>query len=168
MKQNRMLTLVVVSLIVLTLLSVQSASARAAFIPCEGDFIPLGILDPGTWTYPGGNMHVRGMVGMYQQYMPSSDPRCSGLNTVATNANWDSYGIGPSWGTFHTILEAGSLDGWNGTWTGMSYADGTTSIHVVGQGYGSLEGQYVFIDIMFPSRYAPGVASGYILDPVDE
>ena len=45
MKQNRMLTLVVVSLIVLTLLSVQSASARAAFIPCEGDFIPLGILD---------------------------------------------------------------------------------------------------------------------------
>jgi hypothetical protein len=47
----------------------------------------------------------------------------------------------------------------------MTYADGSTSIQVVGHGYGVLEGQHVFVDIAFPSMYAPGAASGYILDP---
>jgi hypothetical protein len=150
------------------LLPVQAVTAEAEFITCEGAFIPLGVLDYGTWTYPGGNMHVRGMVGQYQQSMPDSDPRCSGLNTVVTNANWDAYGAGPSWGTFHTVLEEGSPDGWDGTWTGMSYPDGSTSIQVVGHGYGGLEGQHVLVDIAFPSMSAPGVASGYILDPHGE
>jgi hypothetical protein len=165
MKQHKALALIVVVLIALSLLPVQAVSAQATFSACEGDFIPLGILDPGAWTYPGGNMHVRGMVGQYQQYMPTSDPRCNGLNTVVTNANWDAYGVGPSWGTFHVALAEGSLGGWDGTWTGMTYAYGSTSIQVVGHGYGSLEGQQVFVDIVFPSMYAPGAASGYILDP---
>ena len=165
MKQHKALALIVVGLIALSLLPVQAVSAQATFTACEGGFIPLGISDPGIWTYPGENMHVRGMVGQYQQYMPTSDPRCNGLNTVVTNANWDADGVGPSWGTFHVILEEGSPDGWDGTWTGMSYPDGSTTIQVVGRGYGSLEGQQVFVDIAFLSMYAPGVASGYILDP---
>jgi hypothetical protein len=113
MKQHKALALIVVVLIALSLLPVQAVSAQATFSACEGDFIPLGILDPGAWTYPGGNMHVRGMVGQYQQYMPTSDPRCNGLNTVVTNANWDAYGVGPSWGTFHVALAEGSLGGWH-------------------------------------------------------
>ena len=165
MRGNRALAVVVVALIGLSLLPVQAASAQATFIPCEGDFIPFGILDWGVWTYPGGNTHVRGMVGQYLQYMPDSDPRCSGLNTVVTNANWDAYGVGPSWGTFQVVLAEGSPDGWDGHWTGMTYADGMTSIHVVGHGLGELEGLHVFVDIAFPSMFAPGAASGYILDP---
>jgi hypothetical protein len=157
--------LLVVSVIALLLLPVQAASAEAAFVRCEGAFIPLGVSEPGTWTYPGGNIHIRGMVALYRQHMPNSDPRCSGLNTVVTNANWDAYGAGPSWGTFRTVLAAGSADGWEGTWTGTSYPGGRTSIRVVGHGYGALEGQQVFVDIAFPGMYAPGTADGYILDP---
>jgi hypothetical protein len=168
MRQHKALAVVIVTLVALLLLPASAASAQATFTSCEGAFLPLGILDYGTWTYPGGNMHVRGMVGSYQQYMPDSDPRCNGLNTVVTNANWDAYGVGPSWGTFHVVLAEQSPDGWNGTWTGMSYADGMTSIHVVGQGYGDLEGQKVFVDIEFPGMFEPGDASGYILDPHGE
>jgi hypothetical protein len=168
MGQNRALAVVVVALIGLWPLPVQAASAQATFTPCEGNFIPLGILDWGRWTYPGGNTHVWGMVGQYVQYMPDSDPRCSGLNTVVTNASWDAYGAGPSWGTFHTVLGEESPDGWDGNWTGMTYVDGTTSIHVVGHGSGGLEGLHVFMDIAFPSMFAPGAASGHILDPGGE
>ncbi|NIV37085.1 MAG: hypothetical protein GWN58_48935 [Anaerolineae bacterium] len=168
MKQHKALALVVVTLILLSLLPVQAVAAEATFTTCEGVLIPLGVLNPGTWTYPGGNTHVRGMVGMYKQYMPNSDPRCSGLTTSVRNANLDAYGVGPSWGTFQMVLEEGSSDGWEGSWTGMSYADGTISIRVVGHGFGNLEGQHVFVDIAFPAMFEPGVASGYILDPGGE
>jgi len=167
MRKHKALAAVVAALIALSLLPVQTLSARATFTTCEGAFIPLGILDWGTWIYPGGSTHVRGMVALYQQDMPGSDPRCSGLNTVVTNANWDAYGAGPSWGTFHVVLAEDSPDGWDGTWTGMSYPNGTTSIQVVGHGYGDLEGMHVFVDIDFPEMMTPGVASGYILDPHD-
>jgi hypothetical protein len=163
MKHHKALALVVVTLIALSLLPAQAVSAKATVIPCEGDFIPTGILDPGTWTYPGGNTHVRGMVGQYDQFM--GDPRCSGSNTVVTNANWDVYMVGPMWGTFHMALADGSPSGWDGTWTGMSYPDGTHLIRVEGHGYGDLEGMKVFVNISFPGLFAPGVASGYILDP---
>jgi len=158
----------IVTLISLSLLFVPGASAQATIIPCEGAFIPLGVLDYGVVTEPGENMHIRGMIAQYQQDMPGSDPRCSGINTVVTNANWDAYGVGPAWGTFHVDLTDESTAGWDGTWTGMSYADGTTSIRVKGRGYGDLEGLKVFVDIQFPGMFMPGVASGYILDPLSE
>jgi hypothetical protein len=50
----------------------------------------------------------------------------------------------------------------------MGYPDGTRSIRVVGRGYGELEGMQIFVNIAFPGPYAPGVASGYILDPHGE
>jgi hypothetical protein len=170
MKQHKALALVMVALMALSLLPVPAVSAKANVIPCEGDFFPAGLVDLGIWTYPGGNWHVRGMIGMYNQVMPESDPRCSGLNTVVTNANWDAYGAGPSWGTFHVVPNDYSsfTGGWDGTWTGMSYADGSASIRVVGHGYGDLEGQHVFVDITFPGLFQAGIASGYILDPHGE
>lgn len=165
MRHHKAFVLLVASVIALSLLPVQAASATATFTACTGAFIPLGVSDPGTWIYPGGNMHVRGMIALYRQDMPRSDYRCSGLNTVVTNANWDAYGVGPSWGTFRTVLEEGNSDGWEGRWTGMSYPDGTTSIHVVGHGFGDLKGSHVIVDIDFPGMYMPGTANGYILDP---
>lgn len=170
MRYSKALAVVVATLMALALLPVQAMSAKATFTTCEGAFIPAGILDYGTWTYPGGNTHVRGMVAMYDQDMPGSDPRCSGSNTVVTNANWDAYGVGPSWGTFHVVPneDSGFEGGWDGTWTGMSYPDGTSSIRVEGHGYGDLEGMHVFVDIEFAGLYSPGFASGYILDPHGE
>lgn len=168
MKKYRTPGLVVVTLILLSLLPVQVVTAEAVFTTCEGVLIPLGVVEFGTWTYPGGNTHIRGMVGKYQQSMPNSDPRCSGWTTSVRNANLDADGAGPSWGTFHMVLEEGGTDGWDGSWTGMSYADGSSSIQVVGHGFGNLEGQHVFVDIAFPVMFAPGAASGYILDPGGE
>lgn len=54
MRQHKALATVVVMLIALSLLPVQVVSAQATFTTCEGDFIPLGILDRGTWTCPAG------------------------------------------------------------------------------------------------------------------
>jgi hypothetical protein len=149
---------------------VRPASAEAAFIRCQGDFIPTGIISPGEWTFPGGNWHVRNMIGQYRQAMPHSDPRCSGLNTVSTNANWDATGAGPSWGTFHVILDAdsGYTGGWEGAWMGKTEPDGTTSVRVTGQGYGDLAGMLVFIDIELGGLGSPGIAQGYILSPDGE
>jgi hypothetical protein len=168
MKHWKSFAVAIVTLISLSLLPAQSALAEATVIPCEGAFIPLGILDGGMMSQPGGNMHVRGMIAQYHQDMPGSDPRCSGLNTVTTNANWDAYGVGPSWGTFDVVLAEASPNGWEGTWTGMSYPDGSTSIRVEGHGYGELDGLHVFVNIEFPGMFMPGVASGYILDPHGE
>ena len=166
MKLKKLLTFVLVASIALLLFPVQDASALATFTPCEGVLSPLGIIDPGTWTYPGGNIHVRGMVTVYQQEM--SDPRCSGLTTVVTNANWDAYGAGPFWGTSNMVLKEGGSDGWDGTWTGMKYLDGSYSIHFNGQGQGELEGLFIFVDIEFPGLLQQGNATGYILDPRGE
>ena len=168
MKQYKALSFVLVALIALVLLPVQDATAQATFTPCKGVLIPLGIIDPGTVTNPGGNIHVRGMVSTYQQDMSGSDPRCSGLTTSVTNANWDAYGAGPFWGTSHMVLEEGSSDGWDGTFTGKRYADGTSSIHVEAHGQGDLEGLLIFVDIEFPGLFLPGIATGYILDPHGE
>lgn len=170
MSKRRIVALVCLTLIGLSSFTMQAVSAEAEVIPCEGDFLPAGLLQIGLWTYPGGNWHVRDMIGLYEQVMPTSDPRCSGSNTVFTNANWDAYGVGPSWGTFRVVPNDLSdySGGWEGTWTGMTYADGTTSIRVQGHGYGDLEGQKVFVDIQFPGLFLPGTASGYILDPHGE
>ena len=165
MKQYKALALVIVTLILLSLFPVQAVTAEATFTTCEGVLIFLGVVELGTWTHPGGNTHIRGMVGKYRQSMPDSDPRCSGWTTSVRNANLDADGVGPSWGTFHMVLEEGGPDGWDGNWTGMSYADGTISIRVVGHGFGNLEGQHVFMDVAFPAMFEPGVANGYILDP---
>ncbi|HEM61495.1 MAG TPA: hypothetical protein ENO24_04320 [Chloroflexi bacterium] len=167
MRQHKALAVIIVTLLALLLLPVSAASAQATFATCQGAFITAGMVDWGTWTYPGGNTHVRELVGTYEQVMPGSDPRCNGSNTVVTNANWDAYGVGPSWGTFHVVPNQYSnfTGGWAGAWTGMSYADGTSSIRVEGHGYGDLEGQQVFVEIEFPGLFAPGTASGYILDP---
>ncbi len=86
------------------------------------------------------------------------------------NANWDAYGVGPSWGTFHVVPNdlSNYAGGWDGTWTGKSAADGTSVIRVVGRGYGDLAGLQVFVTIEFPGLFQPGTASGYILDPHGE
>jgi len=166
MKKIKALSFVLVAMIVLLPLPVQAASAQATFTPCEGILIPLGMIDPGRWTYPGGNMHVRDMVTEYQQNM--NDPRCSGLTTVVTNANWDASGAGPFWGTSTMVIEGGGSDGWDGTWTGMKYADGSYFIHFIGHGQGDLEGLLIFVDIEFPGPFQIGKATGHLLDPRGE
>jgi len=113
------------------------------------------IVDPGTWTFPDGNIHVRGFVQLYED--DCSDPRVSGWNTVVVNADWDVNWAGPMWGTF-TVRSDEEVT-WEGTWTGKAYADGSSFIRAQGHGRGPYEGLKYFVTI------ESGKMSGYILDP---
>jgi hypothetical protein len=91
----------------------------------------------GEWTFPGGNMHVRNMVQVYSA-LGINDDRLTGTNTLVANANWDTYGYGPGWGTFHNQVIG--YDGyWEGTFAAVMSADGYIS-RIVGKGYGEFEG----------------------------
>lgn len=113
--------------------------------------------DPGTWTFPDGNAHVRGMV--LQCRDQSSDPRGTGDNTVVLNANWDSNSLGPMWGTFQFETDEGGV--WEGTWEGMITTSGS-QYHATGMGQGIYEGMKLWVDSV------NGVWQGRILDPLGD
>jgi len=125
------------------------------------------ILDFGTWTFPGGNILVRGFVHVW--YDDCDDPRVSGTNTVVANVNSDATtGVGTMWGTFSSVsvVEGGW---WEGTWTGKFHADGSSSVRAVGHGRGLFEGLKAKMTVEFsPDPAEPGIISGYILDPHGE
>ncbi|MBE9473512.1 MAG: hypothetical protein IMY85_01380 [Chloroflexi bacterium] len=92
---------------------------------------------PGEWTYPDGNMHVRNMVQIYNA-IGINDDRLTGTNTLVVNANWDAFGFGPGWGTFHN--QSAYYDGyWEGTFAALMTSEGYVS-RIVGQGYGEFDG----------------------------
>jgi hypothetical protein len=96
-------------------------------------------VDPGVWTLlPNGNVHIRGMVLILNEY--ASDSRLSGLNTVVLNANWDANLTGPAWGTFKIMNEDG---GWEGHWEGEMTEQGGIH-HATGDGFGSYDGMKVW------------------------
>ncbi len=136
---KRWSTILILAL-VLSLLAVPAvASAKATVKHCIGTEILLELLDPGVWTFPNGNIHVRGMTSLYEEVMDC--PEVSGINTVIMNANWDENYAGPIWGT--SILETPSDGGgvWHTTWHGKTFADGTFYYKGVGRGVsGSVEG----------------------------
>jgi hypothetical protein len=128
---------------VLLLAAVVSVSAGGRVtVPCTETF--LATLDPGVWTYPGGNIHIRGMVNQYQE--GSTDPRNVGINTVTINANWKPDYTGPMWGTFHLLTDEGGE--WYGSWNGTNSAGGA-DYHAIGNGIGLYEGQMSWVDVQY-------------------
>lgn len=119
----------------------------------ETELCPPNPANPGIWTFPDGNVQVRGMV--WQCTDTASDPRLSGSNTIVMNANWDAQMLGPVWGTFH-LHNAGGV--WDGTWEGMATTGGLR-LHGTGTGSAGYEGLKFWLD------GASGVYSGHILDP---
>ena len=108
----------------------------------------------GMWTFPGNNQHVRNWVQIYQ--VESSDDRIVGINTLITNANFNSDGYGPGWGTFHN--ESSCFDGyWEGTWTAVMGENGYVS-RIVGKGYGEFDG------LLFKATEVNGVLEGVITE----
>lgn len=100
----------------------------------------ISVLNPGTWTYPDGNIHIRGLVQFYRDESP--DPRLDGYNTIVTNANWRGDWSGPMWGTFHLVTDQG---GWDGTWTGKMTEMGP-ELHGTGNGYGAYAGMKMWVE----------------------
>jgi hypothetical protein len=112
----------------------------------------LEVLDYGRWTYPNGNIHIRGMIQQFNEQ--SSDSRMNGINTVDLNANWYADFTGPMWGTFELETDDG---GWEGTWAGLMTNQGPR-YNAVGDGIGDYAGMKLWINVNY------GVCTGSILE----
>ena len=95
------------------------------------------ICEPGEITFPGGNIHIRGMVQYYEN-VSATDDRLLGINRIIGNMNFDSSMTGPGWGIFHN--QSSKYDGyWEGTFSAVMYEDGYIS-RIRGKGYGEFDG----------------------------
>jgi hypothetical protein len=140
MKMRTLAVWVILTLVAVLLAAPASVSARAVRTHCTGSEIQLGVLDPGLWTYPGGNIHVRGMVMQYQEV--ADCPQMVGINTVTINANWDANYAGPIWGVAQLVTDDGGV--WKSMWAGSTYADGGSEYRAVGHGVaGSVQGLHM-------------------------
>lgn len=124
--------------------------------------IPLTLVSPGTVTYPGGNVHVRGRVTIAQWI--ATDPRVNFNATVITNGNFDGSGNGPMSGTFETI-ESSNSGKWIGTWHGeMTDSSNFQFMHTgVGRGTGAYEGLHVIYKCTY-TGFGPGACQAQILE----
>ncbi|MBW6472857.1 MAG: hypothetical protein K0B14_07015 [Anaerolineaceae bacterium] len=96
------------------------------------------ICDPGVMTFPGNNIHIRGMV-QYYMVTGASDDRMTGINRLTANMNWDSNMTGPGWGTFHN--QSTIYNGyWEGTYSAIMYEGGHYISRIQGKGYGAFDG----------------------------
>jgi hypothetical protein len=129
MKAKTLSLWILAALLVALLIAPGTIAAKAARIECTGTEVRGAVLDPGRWTYPGGNIHVRGMVSLYHDQ--SSCPEIGSENRVTMNANWDAHYIGPMWGTSHS---EGPHGVWEGTWHGQVSPDGSCSYRAVSHG----------------------------------
>lgn len=143
-----------------------AVSAEGIHTPVNGLEVPLCPpfnLNPdphpgcreGTWTFPGDNQHVRNWIQIYEVFS-FDDDRIVGINTLVANANFDSEGYGPGWGTFHN--ESSIYEGyWEGTWAAVMDENGYVS-RIVGKGYGEFDG------LLFRATEVNGVLEGVITD----
>jgi hypothetical protein len=118
----------------------QTSSAQVIRTPYEATATNLCPGDPGCtsgqWSFPGGNIHVRNMVTVYES--DSADGRVSGINTTVMSANWDASFVGVGWGTYR--LESDVFDGyWEGTYT-VQMDEWGYICKIRGKGYGAFEG----------------------------
>jgi hypothetical protein len=104
----------------------------------------VAMLNPGTWSFPDGNVHIRGMVQLLREEAP--DPRSVGDNTVVVNANWRSDGTGPMWGTWRLETDEGGL--WEGTWAGQMTEQGSW-YNAVGDGIDLYAGMKMWVNMNF-------------------
>ena len=99
----------------------------------------LGSPDPGTITFSGKVVHVRGAQNTW--FHDASDERIRGTVTNVLNSNLDSTGSGVVWGTW----QSGDANaGWEGTWNGQQYNSSVGEMNWIikfaGHGTGTFEG----------------------------
>jgi len=151
MKKNIFRLTVLLTILTLLLPGVAPVmAAEKTEFQCEE--ILVDTPNPGRWTYPNGNIHIRGMVNRYSE--TSTDPRMYGVNEVILNANWHEDYTGPMWGTFWLENDYG---GWEGTWAGLMTVQGPR-YNAVGDGFGDYAGMKLWINVH------NGVCTGSILE----
>jgi len=158
MNSKKIKTIVFVTVIGLALIIAGSASAEASDTRFEcGPEGPAMTTDPGTWSFPDGNIHIRGMKQFSRVDCP--DSRQVGTNYITVNANWDQSYHGPMWGTFTFISDEGGK--WTGTWNGQLTENGSW-YNASGKGQGIYAGMKLWVDKEYDST------SMRILDPHGE
>jgi hypothetical protein len=136
MKGKRYFKYFLLALVVCLMILPAGVSAQAIETHCSGSETLMDYLNPGMWSFPDGNIHVRSMVSKYAEEMNCLG--MSGTNTVAMNANWDGNYTGPIWGT--NLLET-ARGIWKGSWSGKLNPDGTLSYTGINRGIsGSVTG----------------------------
>lgn len=156
---NKLSLLFKVGLLLIILLATAfPAQAQAVKTEVTGKSYFTGQIDPGVWTYPDGNVHIRGWVVSY--FHEWRDPRLNGVETVVVNLNGRSapppvFFAGPMWGTSRLENEGGY---WDITWTGVRDEQGFAFIRGVAHGHGGYEGLKLIFE---GSRLTPD----YINDP---
>lgn len=151
------MTIVLVTVIGLALLIAGSASAQASdvWFECEeGETTPTA---PGAWSFPDGNIHIRGM--QQTTRLDCTDSRQVGFNSITINANWDAEMHGPMWGTFTFVSDEGGS--WTGTWNGQLTENGSW-YNAVGNGKGIYAGMKLWVNKGYDTT------SMRILDPHGE
>jgi hypothetical protein len=172
MKRKSVLAWLGLVALIALVLAPGSAAAVATRVEFSGSEVPAGPPDFGDWIeLPSGNVHVRGMTTVYQEF--ASDWRMSGLNTSVMSANWGPDFAGPMWGTSKSVLEdspecpGGGI--WQGTWTGTMNVDGNYTYSAVGKGIsGCVEGLHFSLIAFNPGGDALTTYTGEILDPHGE
>ena len=165
MARRKLAALLAIAIVLSFLVAPATAGARVIRIQCDGVETWAEQLAPGDWTYPGGNVHVRGMVTLYEE--TASCPQMIGFNTVTANFNFDGNFVGPMHGTamLETDYDGGGV--WESTWHGALEADGTMWYEAVGRGIsGSVAGlkmRLVATGSAVPG--SPAVWHAEILDP---
>ena len=158
MNSKKFKSIVLVAVIGLALFITSAAAAQASDVRFEcGPDGPYATTDPGTWSFPDGNTHIRGMQQVAR--VECADSRQVGYNYITINANWDENYTGPMWGTFTFVSDEGGR--WTGTWNGQMTADGSW-YNAFGKGEGMYAGMKLWIDKSYE------VTSGRILDPHGE
>jgi hypothetical protein len=155
------LTLAIVAALVAGLLPLAgTAQAQATRIPFT-ESESCVVTSPGEWTYPDGNIHIRGLTQECDH--PASIPELVGTDYMVINANLDATGSGPVWITWRLETEGGGWEGvWHGTITGLLTSPYGTG-RGVGHGTGIYEGQQYFAEaVITPAGTA---ATGYVLVP---
>jgi len=149
--KTRKRTVLIVAITVVALLATAAAvQARAVITEFTGTE-RCAPVSSGEWTFPDGNIHIRGMV--LDCLENTTDSRMQGSNTVTLNANWHADGTGPMWGTWQ-------MENWAGTWEGTMMVDGGGVYHAQGQGTEIYDGLKLWLDADH------GMISGRILDPL--
>lgn len=142
MNSKKIKTIVFISMIGLALIIAGSAAAKAndTRFECAPD-TAYTTTAPGEWSFPDGNIHIRGMQQVGRTECP--DSRQVGYNTITINANWDENYHGPMWGTFVFISDEGGK--WTGTWAGQMTEAGSW-YNATGNGEGMYAGMKLWID----------------------
>ncbi len=153
MKTQKRLILTIVTTLGVLLAFAAPIAAQASVTEFTGIEV-CTTTNEGIWTFPDGNVHVRGMESQCRE--ESSDPRNTGTNRVVVNANWDSNGLGRIYGTFTMVSDEGGV--WEGIYEGSVTTSGV-QYHVTGIGQGRYEGMKIWLDAV------NGVYQGRILDP---